>query len=251
MSFTIPAFIRADYTRPLSTENPLKKLVVEYSITIAIQIFPRCQPPRAMLGCFSYCVPSKKSWHRSRDHEFYLLIKKGSLSPVLRLVLTTCPRPKDPYHTDEGLGIKFDQNVVDELTRQPPIATMMRLRIVSEILRHDAPYLPQFKNNQKMPLMPSEKHISLTDVNKKEDKTLTGKPTSEQSRLARRWSISHFETTSSRGTLTIKLKRSLNTGIASAIIQAMTHSTNVMATHVPIESRLRLCIRSVPRNRRT
>lgn len=49
----------------------------------------------------------------------------------------------------------------------------------------------------------------------------------------------------------IKLSRSLNTGIASAMIHAIVHSTSPITTHVPIERTLRWCIRSVPRKSRT
>lgn len=51
--------------------------------------------------------------------------------------------------------------------------------------------------------------------------------------------------------LTIRLSRSLNTGMASAMIQAMIQQVRAMATHDPIEKRSRRCIRSVPRKRRT
>lgn len=51
--------------------------------------------------------------------------------------------------------------------------------------------------------------------------------------------------------LTIRLSRSLNTGMASAMIQAMIQQVNAMPTQDPMEKRSRRCIRSVPRKRRT
>lgn len=46
-----------------------------------------------------------------------------------------------------------------QLTRQPPIPTIIRLRVMSNIFRHDLPYCPRFKNNQKIPLRPSTLYI--------------------------------------------------------------------------------------------
>lgn len=46
------------------------------------------------------------------------------------------------------------------LTRQPPTSTTSRFRPVSRILRRDEEYLPQFRNNQKIPLSPSERLVS-------------------------------------------------------------------------------------------
>lgn len=43
----------------------------------------------------------------------------------------------------------------------------------------------------------------------------------------------------------------MNTGMASAMTQATTHSTSVMPTQDPMDRKLLFCIRSVPLNRRT
>ena len=49
----------------------------------------------------------------------------------------------------------------------------------------------------------------------------------------------------------ISPNKSLNTGIASAMIQAMIHSTSTIANQIPNEPQLLLLMRSVPRNMRT
>lgn len=51
--------------------------------------------------------------------------------------------------------------------------------------------------------------------------------------------------------LTIKLRRLLKTGIASAMIQAIVHKTSPISTHDPIDRQLRFCMWSVPRKIRT
>ena len=51
--------------------------------------------------------------------------------------------------------------------------------------------------------------------------------------------------------LTIKLRRSLKTGIADAMIQAKTHMQRAIPTQELMATQSRLCMRSVPRKMRT
>lgn len=132
------------------------------------------------------------------------------------------------------------------LTRQPPTTTTSRLRPVNRILRRDEEYRPQFRNSQNIPLSPSIPWVSIVMV--LGSVGLTCEPTGKERRLRQ---LALFNSTHTIREPTIKLSKSLNTGIASAIIHARVHSTNPIITHVPIETSPRWCMRSVPRNKRT
>jgi hypothetical protein len=70
--------------------------------------------------------------------------------------------------------------------------------------------------------------------------SLTGKPASEKGSLLSE-SILVAASLVNPVILTIRLSKVLNTGIASEIIQAITHKTRVITIQDPIENNVRLC----------